>query len=1203
MAKGTGMKIKRLEIHGFKSFADRQAFEFDDGISAIVGPNGCGKSNVVDAIKWVLGDMSPRSLRGKRMEDVIFAGSRTRKPLPRAEVTLVLDNESGLLPTEHTEVAVTRRLHRSGDSEYLLNRNACRLRDIRELFLDTGLGQEGNSIMEQGQIDALLAANPADRRGIFEEAAGVSRYKQRRKEAASRLHRTGENLERLRDVLELEEKRLRSLKNQAAKARRFQSLREELAKKRVLRAVVRYRDLSEKRSVVAAQVEALTARESEAADELASIEDAAKATASRREAAQQAVFQIESAIAGAAADVRAANDRAEYATRDIADLTERIAGLEEQARISRVRIESLHAEVTSLEVASLAATQVTETEAARMGAVETELADIDREVSRIRDAHDGAKRDALNALSQLGESRNLETELRTELKQADARLGRLAENRAEIRVREEQIQSEMRELHTLAASLEEDTRAGAEALEAAEHERAQLLAQLEAKTEDRNRAVEERATKRARLEVLERLAASREGMDAGAKLIMDAIADRPLDDHGARDGVLGILADLIEPSPEIAAELDLRIGHAGGAVVVRRADDALRWIEWLREHSDGQRARFLCLDLLRRPSDASSEHPSGVGTDMRVSAPQALRDVVDSVIASTRVVESLEAGIASFRTYGGNAVTPHGDRVTSSGAILGGRDRPALGLVGRTAELRQLHDEAERLTVAVSQAQDAMRMARESVSASEEQIRRIRKELVETSEDRTRRGEALTRVERERKQVADALKLLELEVDEFTAMRSETLARIESVTTEVQAHERRREELEERAEEAARGYVALEASRKEIAERRMQMMLALAEAKAKAESAERRVQRTRDEAEALEARAEEALFEAAALGQRLSRAEITVTEAKAEAQQGEALRSGKGSELVAARKTLTACDEGASEAETRRREVQRLHDKLREELAARRLREGEVRTRLEALLEQVAQDTGVDLAHVEAEAEATEDLDLEAIDAEVEAMRKRLDSIGNVNLNAMAELEEVQTHVRELQTQEKDLIEARAGLESSIKELDDISRKRFEKTFFEVRENFRSTFRRLFGGGRADILLEDASDVLESGIEIVARPPGKEQRTISLLSGGERTLTATALLFAVFQAKPSPFAILDEVDAALDEANVRRLISLLREFTSRTQFVVITHAKSTMEAADLLYGVTMEEPGVSRRVAVRLTDYNDSTSPQPAAAS
>ncbi|MDJ0522659.1 MAG: AAA family ATPase, partial [Planctomycetota bacterium] len=270
------MKIRQIQIQGFKSFADRTVFDFDDGISAVVGPNGCGKSNVVDAIKWVLGDMSPRSLRGKRMEDVIFAGSRGRRALPMAEVTLVLDNEDGVLPTEHPEVAITRRLHRTGESEYLMNAAPCRLRDIRELFLDTGLGMEGNSIMEQGQIDALLAANPADRRGIFEEAAGVSRYKQRRKEADLRLKRTRENLDRLRDVLDLEEKRFRSLKNQAARARRYQALREELAKKRVLRAVVRYRAISTERDGLQDRMQQVLEREVSAAEELAGLEKHAR---------------------------------------------------------------------------------------------------------------------------------------------------------------------------------------------------------------------------------------------------------------------------------------------------------------------------------------------------------------------------------------------------------------------------------------------------------------------------------------------------------------------------------------------------------------------------------------------------------------------------------------------------------------------------------------------------------------------------------------------------------------------------------------------------------------------------------------------------------------------------------------------------------------------------------------------------------------
>lgn len=331
------MKIRRLEIQGFKSFADRTVFDFGRGVSAVVGPNGCGKSNVVDAIKWVLGDMSPRSLRGKKMEDVIFAGARTRKPLGLADVTLVLDNEDGLLPSEHTDVSITRRLHRSGESEYRINGQAARLKDIRELFLDTGLGADGNAIMEQGQIDALLAANPQDRRGIFEEAAGVSRYKQRRKEAAQRLARTQENLERLRDVLELEEKRHRSLKIQAGRARRYTEVRAELGRKRVLRAVLRYRSIAAERDGVQTRMQAVLDRESSVASELENLDQAAQQAEHDRDAAREAVHALETKIADAAADVRAAQDRASYASRSIEELQERIHAARGTASAARER--------------------------------------------------------------------------------------------------------------------------------------------------------------------------------------------------------------------------------------------------------------------------------------------------------------------------------------------------------------------------------------------------------------------------------------------------------------------------------------------------------------------------------------------------------------------------------------------------------------------------------------------------------------------------------------------------------------------------------------------------------------------------------------------------------------------------------------------------------------------------------------------------
>ena len=1179
------MKIRQLHIQGFKSFADKTVFDFDAGIAAIVGPNGCGKSNVVDAIKWVLGDMSPRSLRGKRMEDVIFAGSRGRKPLPMAEVTLVLDNEDGLLPTEHPEVSITRRLHRDGESGYLMNGASCRLRDIKELFLDTGVGMEGNSIMEQGQIDALLAANPADRRGIFEEAAGVSRYKQRRKEADQRLKRTGENLERLRDVLDLEEKRLRSLKNQAARARRYQALREELGKKRVLRAVVRYRSIVGERDGLQSRMTAALEKEATAAQELASLETEAQTAEREREAARERVHKLENQITEALSDARAARDRMEYAARSIEELQQRVEDARAKAEGARGGVGRIRDEIASFEEEAQAADASASEHEARVAEVEAELARLETEAARIRDAHDGAKREALAALGRIGDARNEEAERRTELRQTEERLARLAEQQAEIAARKGRVDQEAHDLYALAASLEEEGKARAEAFEAAETRQGELGAAVEAALQRRGELGEERATKVARLEVLEGLAASLEGIDDGARRILEAVAGSEADADGARDGVLGTLADLVKTEPQHAAKLDSLLGHAAGAVVVKTHRDAIRWIDWLRAQGEGDRARILALDMAR-PVPAGGGTPLGpIECDPRVEK------LVRSVVAQTVLVPDLIAGVQEFQERGMNAVTPAGDRVTASGAILGGRDAPSLGLVERTAERRQLVQDVERLDAAVAAARTEAAEAEEALAACRQEVRHLREAIAEHAANHSRRREALERVEKERTYVREAVETLASEVAELEGFRAEAQQQAGVVAERVASLEGQRASLEERAEEAGRGYVAVESERKAAAERRMEARLALAEVSSRADSARQRMARATEEIRSLEQRASAYDAEAVELQARIQRAEIDVTEAEAAVRKSEEARSAAGDVLTEARDALAALESTAGGVEGRRREVQQAHEAVRGQLESLRVRDGEFRTRIDALLEQVQQDHGLDLDAVAQESEPTEELDLAGLDGELADLRRKLEGIGNVNLNAIEELAEVEEHVEFLRNQEGDLLTAASDLEKAIKELDEISTERFSKVFAEIRDNFRDTFRRLFGGGRADVMLEDASNLLESGIEIIARPPGKEQRTISLLSGGERTLTAVALLFAVFKAKPSPFTILDEVDAALDEANVRRLISLVREFTDVCQFIIITHAKATMETADVLYGVTMKEPGVSDKVAVRLTDF------------
>lgn len=1199
------MKIRRIEIQGFKSFADRTSFEFGDGISAIVGPNGCGKSNVVDAIKWVLGDMSPRSLRGKKMQDVIFAGCRTRKALPQAQVTLVMDNEDGLLPTEHTEVSISRRLHRSGESTYLINKQVARLKDIRELFLDTGLGVDGNAIMEQGQIDALLAANPADRRGIFEEAAGISRYKQRRKESAQRLTRTEDNLERLRDVLELEEKRYRSLKAQAGRARRYQELRTQLEKTRVLRAVVGYRAVTRERDALAGQMEAVLGREQEAAERLQRLEQDGAEREVQREQAREAVHAIESRISEAAADERAARDRAAFAAQSIDELGQRAAHARQQAGQARERQAGLEAEQAEL------ATEIEAREAelgehtTRVEQAEQALSALEMDAARIRDAHDGAKREALAALGRIGEMRNAEAEKRTEAKQADERLRRLTAQQSELKEHRARVESEARELTALTAALETETRERAAALEAAETERANAQRAAEQARVRQAKASETRAEKAARLGLLERLAADREGVDQGAQRILDTLRDVEADEAGFRDGVLGLLAEQLDLPPESAQVLDRLLGHAAGALVVRSHEDALRWIGWLREQEGegglGERARFLCLDLVPDVPDDDIHAAETLAVLGELVAPPAIAALVHTAVGGTRVVDSLEEGVRYWRATGQNAVTPRGERVTASGALLGGHTAAGVGLVERGAEIKQLRSAIEALDAEVEAARIAAREAEGTVREMEQRLKHMRAELAERVRDHSRQGEALTRVEQDRERIEKEIAQLGDESTELVGFRDARAEEAATIQRDVDLLEEERQALEEQAEEAARGYLAVDQQRKVASERRMDLRVALSEARNRVESLTARCSRAADEARALVERAATLDAEASELEARVERARVEATEAEALARTRETERSEAGTALLEARKALAALEAAIEKDVGERESLRHAHDRLREELERFRLRENEFRVRIDALVERVRQDHDLDLAEVSSEAAESEEhdldnLDLDAMEKEVEEIRRRLQALGNVNLNAITELEEVEQHVEFMRTQEQDLLQAKADLEKAIEELDELSTSRFAEAFEVIRENFREIFRRLFGGGRAEIVLEDASNLLETGIDIVARPPGKEQRTISLLSGGERTLTAVALLFAVFKAKPSPFSILDEVDAALDEANVRRLIGLVEEFTDRSQFLIVTHAKSTMEAADVLYGVTMEEAGVSKRVAVRLTDYPEAVS-------
>ncbi|MFV1958924.1 MAG: AAA family ATPase, partial [Planctomycetota bacterium] len=882
------MKIRQLQIQGFKSFADRTRFEFGDGITVVVGPNGCGKSNIVDAIKWVLGDMSPRSLRSKRMEDVIFAGSRHRRPVGFSEVSLLLDNSDGQLHTERTDVEITRRLHRSGVSEYLLGGRPARLKDIRELFLDTGLGIEGNTIMEQGQIDALLAANPQDRRGLFEEAAGISRYKQRRKEAEQRLRRTQENLDRLLDVLELEEKRLRSLKNQAGRARRYQQLREELVRKRILRGVLRYREVAAERQRLQAEMEGALARERGVAADLEALRAARRKAEAERLEAREAVHAVQARVAQAVSDQRAAADRQTFGAKRRDALGARIEAARRECEEARAQAARRTEEIGGLEAEVEAASGEAEEHARCLADADAVRARLEAEAASIREAHRGAKRSALAALGRISEVRNARSERRVEIRQLEERIRRLGRQRADLVARRDRLETRLADLRARADRMEAAARLGAEALASPEAETAAARRAVEAARASRVALSEKRATQAARLDVLDRLAAAHEGVDQGAREILETLEGREPDEDGSRDGVHGILADLVSVRPEDAALLDRLLGPAAGALVVRTSDDALRWIRWLREHRGEARARFLALDLVRAGALPLPEVVGPLGCDEELAA------LVSSVAEGVALVDDLDEAIGRWRRGRVNAVTPRGERITASGALLGGRDGAALGLVGRTAEragLRQAVDGMDR------RVEGARREEQEAVSRLEEAEGRIagrRRALAQRAEDRSRGSEALTGTERELGHVARTLAVLDGDIADLVDGLEFAHEAMAVVGRRLAAIEAERVRIEAEAAAVEERSVEIERALKGAGERRMEARLALAGSRARGEGARGRLARVREEVESLGARARVLAEELADLDRQRSEVEVEITEAEALARRADRERGAGG---------------------------------------------------------------------------------------------------------------------------------------------------------------------------------------------------------------------------------------------------------------------------------------------------------------------
>jgi chromosome segregation protein len=1221
--------LKRLEMVGFKSFADKSVFEFGDGITAIVGPNGSGKSNIVDAVRWILGEQSAKSLRGGEMADVIFNGSASRRSLGLAEVTMTFDNRKRQLAVEAEEVQFTRRVYRTGEGEYLINGQISRLKDIKEMFLGSGAGNDDLCIIAQGKVDILLQASNKDRRSIFEEAAGISRVKAKKIETQRKLERVDQNLARVKDIVDEVEKQLRSVKLQASKAQRYQEYTDRLKELRLALGHTEYRELTSK---LDAEMQALDQLKGEL-DSRAARAGACETEAERLEMAladlDDHLHEQEAALAKCLQQIRA-----EEMT--IAHESDATSDLEAELHQTRQRLNELTVRVRALADTARAAEdalQVATTQAERhRGEVETHEAELLSATARLAELNTQIAADKTKHFEEMRRAAHLQNEAVASKAQVD----NLRRERDRLRQRSDHavvslasIDLELQELQEAETRLIDRLHAARQSMLENKHEQERLRGLLDRTTERISELRQERSGLASRIEVLEGLIQSHEGLGTGVREMI-ALIEQP--DAGEWSTVIGMIADFLTVKREYAPLIDLALGDWAQRFVVRdrasilhalgkrgqpfsgrvsflpleaipRGDEDDEAMQTLRNNL---RVQVSLLSRVKQPnaSEPTPEHPGLVAlAEQLVSCEHPeLTDLPTQLLGRTLIVRDLATARAiTAHAPGFRLVTLQGELLEPDGTLTVGTHHAETGILSRKSELRELREQLAHLDVRLHETDLDCQALRDKLHRAEAGSQELQDALTVLTEQEADLRSRVQRHQDRRQGLHEEVTLsrdeiLRIEQDVQTleaAWRAHESQAAEAESLVQALHERMRhadEEIRTREverQQAQQAFTQAQVTFAQGEERRRGLLTQHQQASRDYQQRSHELLQNQQNLANLRARLQEsqqAMLNASVV---LAHAYLVKEESQRQIADMHEQRERKRNE----RARLT------QQAQTARTEW-RTHQ---ESVHQRELEASNLRHQRETLVQRLRDDYQIEVAELIRQA-ASESLPANAPE-EIDELRRKLSRLGNVNMEALAELQELERRATELQSQFDDLTTAKKSLEEIIGKINVDSKRLFMDTFSVIRTHFQELFRKLFGGGMADIVLEDETDVLESGIDIIARPPGKELRSITLMSGGEKTMTAVALLLAVFRSKPSPFCLLDEVDAALDEANIGRFTSVLREFSELSQFIVVTHSKKTMAAADTLYGITMQESGISKQVTIRFDDWVEENLDEKAQAS
>ena len=1233
------MRLQQLEIAGFKSFSDRSHLSFDRGVTAIVGPNGCGKSNVADAITWVLGEQSAKSLRGDRMEDVIFNGSDARKPTGAAEVRLrlsdVLSTQPGVpvgdgmpfvvpvdmdddKPSIARTVEVTRRLYRSGESEYLIDGAVCRLRDVHELLMDTGLGAKAYAIIEQGKIGMILSSRPADRRQLIEEAAGITKYKARRRAAELKLEAATLNLTRLEDIIFELEKQFGSLKRQSAKARRYKRLRDELRHWEKLLFAGRYQEAAQK-------IESLRAR-------LASAHERETAASAAVAEAESNFSRVRISLVEAEAKATSAREAVHACELDINLRQQQIEFNRQQIASLAVRAEEVGAELTALETrrepgrvllaerrqAAAQAEKDQQQASAELVRIESEYAEENRRIEGLEADVEAARSEVFSAL-------NVATTLRHAIQHAEEAAQRVSEELAKLAMEESEVRMEHDRLEGDRAATADGLRRAKEAAEASLHaktaretELATARIELEWKSNNLRSRERELAGLTARLSSLTDLEAARAGYTEAARMV--------LAQANGHVGQQGSVADYLDVEPKYERAVEACLGDLLQHVIVPTHGQAEAGLDLIRQENVG-RCGFVVLE------GAPAEVPVAQGFS---PAPGliSIRDVmqiagahasaIGAVIPDGFIADDLASALHASGSTDASIATLTGDVVRGRMLVSGGSKDEGRAILGIKREIKELRDR-----IAGEEAERDQSVS--DVASLETRIAQVSNAVVAVNADLHREEKAILGLEMQLQRSADDLQKVQ--------------KKFELLEIERRGADEQRQGLEKRQREARESIARLDQEQRAADEKLSHAQHRLGDAREALQVLARRAAEAKasyatlvERAGALTgdvARIEEANRE---LESRVAASQATATDIDRNSESlkrlveetlqmldrdGERLETLRG-HVRTAEESVTDLRQQADRIESATREARKtlegIHTEIAELDVARATEESRLAHLAQSCVDTLQQTLDEVVAEVQAAAadsagrsadlqvgpvadeEADEDEAEEGADASPEPaiaasatpeehitrLRHKIDRLGPVNMMAIDQFDELNTRHQFLTTQKKDLTDSITATQDTIRKIDETSKVRFREAFAAIKENFQGTFSTLFGGGHATIALLDETDVLESGIEVIASPPGKRLQSVQLLSGGEKALTAIALMFAIFKFKPSPFCVLDEIDAPLDDANIGRFVEMLQSMQEHTQFIIITHSRKTMEIADRLYGVTMEEPGVSKLISIEL---------------